>query len=45
MSVAMDDRYTCPRCGAEFPSPDELGDHVTHIHEISMPRRRVPVAA
>lgn len=45
MSVSIDDRYSCRRCGAEFLSPDELGDHVTHMHEVSLPHRRVLVAA
>ena len=34
MTIAIDDRYSCARCGAEFTSPDELRHHSRETHDV-----------
>ena len=34
MTIAMDDRYSCTRCGAEFTSPDEVREHGRETHDL-----------
>ncbi len=45
MTVAMHDRYSCARCGAEFTSPDELREHTAQVHEAADPSERALVIA
>lgn len=45
MTVAMDDYYSCTRCGAGFTSPDELREHTQQTHEGSLPLSRALVVA